>query len=74
MIDLGAADQALRLFKLDIELEAIKPKPCRCVMLRTRERWRGSSWGRDAKRARTTQELTMHELAERAMNMANTDG
>lgn len=27
MIDLDAIDQALRLFKPDIELEAIKPKP-----------------------------------------------
>lgn len=27
MIDLDAVDQALRLFKPDIELDAIKPKP-----------------------------------------------
>jgi hypothetical protein len=29
MIDLDAVDQALRLFKPDIELDAIKPKPLR---------------------------------------------
>lgn len=73
MIDLDAIDQALRLFKPDIELDAIKPKP----MPPRHAAYKGEvarivlGTLRDAKRACTTQELTMHVMAERGMNTAD---
>jgi hypothetical protein len=73
MIDLDAIDQSLRLFKLDIELEAIKPKP----MLPRHAAYKGEvarivlGTLRDAKRPFSTQELTMHVMAERGMNTAD---
>ncbi|CAN5922681.1 hypothetical protein BH11PSE3_BH11PSE3_06390 [soil metagenome] len=74
MIDLDAIDQALRLFKPDIELETIKAKP----MPPRHAAYKGEvsrivlATLRDAKRACTTQELTMHVMAERGMNTADT--
>jgi hypothetical protein len=73
MIDLDAIDQALRLFKPDIELEAIKPKP----MPPRHAAYKGEvarivlGTLRDAKRACSTQEITMHVMAERGMNTAD---
>lgn len=73
MINLDAIDQALRLFKPDIELEAIKPKP----MPPRHAAYKGEvarivlGTLRDAKRPCSTQELTMHVMAERGMNTAD---
>jgi hypothetical protein len=73
MIDLDAIDQALRLFKPDIELAAIKAKP----MPPRHAAYKGEvsrivlATLRDAGRACSTQELTMHVMAERGMNTAD---
>jgi hypothetical protein len=73
MIDLDAIDQALRLFKPDIELDDIKPKP----MPPRHAAYKGEvarivlGTLRDAARACSTQELTMHVMAERGMNTAD---
>jgi hypothetical protein len=73
MIDLDAIDQSLRIFKPDIELDDIKPKP----MPPRHAAYKGEvsrivlGTLRDAKRACTTQELTMHVMAERGMNTAD---
>jgi hypothetical protein len=73
MIDLDAIDQALRLFKPDIELEAIKSKP----MPPRHAAYKGEvariilGTMREAKRPCSTQELTMHVMAERGMNTAD---
>lgn len=74
MIDLDAIDQALRLFKPDIELQAIKPKPLPPRHAAYKGEVARIVLGtlRDAKRACTTQELTMHVMAERGMNTADT--
>jgi hypothetical protein len=74
MIDLDAIDQAIRLFDPDIELAGIKPKP----MPPRHAAYKGEvsriimGTMRDAKRTCTTQELTMHVMAERGMNTADT--
>jgi hypothetical protein len=72
-IDLDAIDQAIRMFAPDMELSEIRPKPlpprhaaykgevARIVLGTLRE----------AKRACSTQELTMHVMAERGMNTAD---
>lgn len=72
-IDLDALDQAIRMFAPDLELSEIKPKPLpprhaaykgevgRILMATLRE----------AKRPCSTQELTMHVMAERGMNTAD---
>ncbi len=73
MIDLDAVDQALRLFDPDIELDDIKPKP----MPPRHAAYKGEvarivlGTLRDLKRACSTQELTMHVMAERGMNTAD---
>jgi len=73
MINLDAIDQALRLFKPDIELADIKAKP----MPPRHAAYKGEvarivlGTLRDAKRACSTQELTMHVMAERGMNTAD---
>lgn len=74
MIDLDAVDQALRLFKPDIELQAIKPKPLPPRHAAYKGEVARIVLGtlRDAKRPCTTQELTMHVMAERGMNTADT--
>lgn len=73
MIDLDAVDQALRLFKPDIELDEIKPKPLPARHAAYKGEVARIVLGtlRDAKRACTTQELTMHVMAERGMNTAD---
>lgn len=73
MIDLDAVDQALRLFKPDIELEAIKPKPLPPRHAAYKGEVSRIILGtlRDAKRPCSTQELTMHVMAERGMNTAD---
>ena len=73
LIDLDAVDQALRLFKPDIELDDIKPKP----LPPRHAAYRGEvarivlATLRNAQRACTIQELTMHVMAERGMNTAD---
>lgn len=73
MIDLDALDQALRLFKPDIELDDIKSKP----MPPRHAAYKGEvarivlGTLRTAKRPCSTQELTMHVMAERGMNTAD---
>lgn len=73
IIDLDAVDQALRIFKPDIELDDIKPKP----LPPRHAAYKGEvsrivlATLRDAKRACTTQELTMHVMAKRGMNTAD---
>jgi hypothetical protein len=73
MIDLDAIDQALRLFKPDIELEAIKPKPLPPRHAAYKGEVARIILGtlREAKRPCSTQELTMHVMAERGMNTAD---
>ena len=73
MIELDAIDQALLIFKPDIELDDIKPKP----MPPRHAAYKGEvarivlGTLRDAKRPCSTQELTMHVMAERGMNTAD---
>jgi len=73
MIDLDAVDQALRLFNPDIELEMIKPKPLPPRHAAYKGEVARIVLGtlRDAKRPCSTQELTMHVMAERGMNTAD---
>jgi hypothetical protein len=73
LIDLDAVDQALRLFNPDIELEMIKPKPLPPRHAAYKGEVARIVLGtlRDAKRACTTMELTMHVMAERGMNTAD---
>jgi hypothetical protein len=73
MIDLDAVDQALRLFKPDIELADIKPKPLPPRHAAYKGEVARIVLGtlRDAKRPCSTQELTMHVMAERGMNTAD---
>lgn len=73
MIDLDAIDQALRLFKPDIELETIRPKPLPPRHAAYKGEVARIVLGtlRDAKRPCSTQELTMHVMAERGMNTAD---
>jgi len=73
MIDLDSVDATIRMFAPDIELNEIKPKPlpprhaaykgevARIVLGTLREAGRPCS----------TQELTMHVMAERGMNTAD---
>ena len=73
LIDLDSVDATIRLFKPDIDLEEIRPKPlpprhaaykgevARIVLGTLRE----------AKKPCLTQELTMHIMAERGMNTAD---
>jgi hypothetical protein len=73
MLDLDAIDSALLLFKPDIELEAIKPRP----MPPRHAAYKGEvarivlATLRNAKRACSTQELAMHIMAERGMDTAD---
>jgi hypothetical protein len=72
-IDLDAIDQAIRMFAPDMELSEIKPKP----MPPRHAAYKGEvarvvlGTLREAKRACSTQELTMHVMAERGMNTAD---
>ena len=72
-IDLDAIDQAIRMFAPDMELSEIKPKP----MPPRQAAYKGEvarvvlATLREAKRPCSTQELTMHVMAERGMNTAD---
>jgi len=72
-IDLDALDQAIRMFAPDMELSEIKPKP----MPPRHAAYKGEvarvvlGTLREAKRPCSTQELTMHVMAERGMNTAD---
>jgi hypothetical protein len=67
IIDLDAIDQALRIFKPDIELADIKPKPMPPRLVAYKGEVARIVLGtlRDAKRPCSAQELTMHVMAER---------
>lgn len=73
MIDLDAIDQALRLFKPDIDLAEIRPKPVPPRHAAYKGEVARIVLGtlRDANRPCSTQELTMHVMAERGMNTAD---
>lgn len=73
IIDIDAVDQALRLFNPDIELDMIKPKPLPPRHAAYKGEVARIVLGtlRDAKRPCSTQELTMHVMAERGMNTAD---
>jgi hypothetical protein len=72
-IDLDAIDQAIRMFAPNMELSEIKPKP----MPPRHAAYKGEvarvvlGTLREAKRPCSTQELTMHVMAERGMNTAD---
>src|SRR4051812_8749627 len=74
LMELDALDQTLRLFDPDIELSEIKPKP----LPPRHAAYKGEvarivlSTLRQAGRPCSTQELTMHVMAERGMNTADT--
>lgn len=73
MIDLDACDATIRLFKPDIDLDEIKPKPLPPRHAAYRGEIARTVLGtlRTAKRPCTTEELTMHVMAERGMNTAD---
>ena len=73
LIDLDACDATIRLFKPDIDLEEIRPKPLPPRHAAYKGEVARIVLGtlRDAKRPCSTQELTMHVLAERGMNTAD---
>jgi len=72
-IDLDAIDQAIRMFAPDMELSEIRPKP----MPPRHAAYKGEvarivlGTLREAGRSCSTQELTMHVMAERGMNTAD---
>lgn len=73
LIDLDSVDQTIRMFAPDMDLAEIKPKP----LPPRHAAYKGEvarivlGTMRDAKRACSTQELTMHVMAERGMNTAD---
>lgn len=73
LIDLDSVDATIRMFDPEIDLSEVKPKP----MPPRHAAYKGEvarivlGTLRDAKRACTTQELTMHVMAERGMNTAD---
>lgn len=73
VIEIDALDQTLRLFDPDVELAEIKPKP----LPPRHAAYKGEvarivlSTLREAGRPCSTQELTMHVMAERGMNTAD---
>lgn len=73
MIDLDNIDATLRMFAPDIELDEIKPKPLPPRHAAYRGEVARIVLGtlRDAGRPCSSQELTMHVMAERAMNTAD---
>src|SRR5919202_216700 len=73
LIDLDSVDSTIRLFKPDIGLEEIRPKPLPPRHAAYKGEVARIVLGtlRDAKRPCTTQELTMHVMAERGMNTAD---
>jgi hypothetical protein len=73
MIDIDACDMTIRLFAPDIDLSEIKPKPLPPRHAAYRGEIARTVLGtlRTAKRPCSTQELTMHVMAERGMNTAD---
>lgn len=73
LIDLDACDSTIRLFAPDIDLAEIRPKPLPPRHAAYRGEVARIVLGtlREAKRPCSTQELTMHVLAERGMNTAD---
>lgn len=73
MIDIDSLDQTIRMFAPDIDLEDVKPKPLPPRHAAYKGEVARIVLGtlRDAKRACSTQELTMHVMAERGMNTAD---
>ena len=73
MIDLDAVDQTLRMFDPDIQLAEIKPKPLPPRHAAYKGEVARIVLGtlRDANRPLSSQELTMHVIAERGMNTAD---
>lgn len=73
IIDLDNIDATIRMFEPDIELDEIKPKP----LPPRHAAYKGEvarivlATLRDAKRPCSTQDLTMHVMAERGMNTAD---
>lgn len=73
MIDLDSVDATIRMFAPDYELQEIKPRP----LPPRHAAYKGEvarvvlSTLREAKRPCSTQELTMHVMAERGMNTAD---
>jgi len=73
LIDLDNVDATIRMFAPDMELSEIKPKPLPPRHAAYKGEVARIVLGtlRNAKRACTTQELTMHVMAERGMNTAD---
>lgn len=73
VIDIDNVDATLRMFAPDIHLDEIKPKPLPPRHAAYKGEVARIVLGtlRDAKRPCTTQELTMHVMAERGMNTAD---
>jgi len=73
MIDLDNVDATIRMFAPDIELDEIKPKPLPPRHAAYKGEVARIVLGtlRDAGRACSSQELTMHVMAERGMNTAD---
>lgn len=73
IIDLDNLDATLRLFVPDIDLEEIKPKPLppRHAAFQGEVVRLVLGTLRDASRPMTTQELTMHVMADRGLNTAD---
>lgn len=73
LIDLDAVDATIRMFAPDIDLAEIRPKPLPPRHAAYKGEVSRIVLGtlRDAQRPCTTQELTMHVLAERGMNTAD---
>ena len=73
LINLDGVDATIRLFKPDIDLEEIRPKPllpCHAVHKGEVARMVLGTF-REAKKPCLTQEFTMHVMAERGMNTAD---
>lgn len=73
LIDLDNVDATIRMFDPDIDLAEIKPKPLPPRHAAYKGEVARIVLGtlRDAKRPCSTQELTMHVMAERGMNTAD---
>lgn len=73
LIDIDNVDATIRMFDPDIDLADVKPKPLPPRHAAYKGEVARIVLGtlRDAKRPCTTQELTMHVMAERGMNTAD---
>lgn len=73
LIDIDSLDATIRMFAPDIDLSDVKPKPLPPRHAAYKGEVARIVLGtlRDAKRPCTTQELTMHVMAERGMNTAD---